>query len=327
MSADPKIPDLTVMARRVLQIEADAILSLIPRIGRQLADACDICLNCRGRVVVIGMGKSGHIGGKIAATLASTGTPAFFVHPGEASHGDMGMITADDVVLALSNSGATPEIEALLPVIKRQQIPLIAMTGQPVSRLGQAADVMLDISVAEEACPLNLAPTASTTAALAMGDALAIVLLERRGFKVEDFARTHPGGTLGRRLLIRVGDIMRTGAEVPSVHADTNVRDGLVEMTRKSLGITAVVDDQDVLLGVFTDGDLRRTLDQRTDVHTATMRAVMTPGGKRVHPEDRAMAAVDLLETHKITALVVVDDAERLVGALNIHDLFRAGVM
>ena len=327
MSADPTIPDLTALARQVLQVEADAILSLIPRIGVDLSDACEICLNCRGRVVVIGMGKSGHIGGKIAATLASTGTPAFFVHPGEASHGDMGMITGDDVVLALSNSGVTPEIEALLPVIKRQQIPLIAMTGKPGSRLARAADVMLDISVAEEACPLNLAPTASTTAALAMGDALAIVLLERRGFKAEDFARTHPGGTLGRRLLIRVGDIMRTGAEIPSVHVDTSVGEGLLEMTRKSLGITAIVDDGNRVLGVFTDGDLRRTLDQRTDVHAVTMRAVMTPGGKRVHPEDRAMAAVELLETHMITALIVVDEEQRLVGALNIHDLFRAGVM
>jgi len=318
------------IARRVLEIEADAIRALIPRLGEALLDACQLCIDAlqnQGRIVVIGMGKSGHIGSKIAATLASTGSPAFFVHPGEASHGDMGMITRQDIVLAISNSGETQEIAALLPVIKRLGLPLITMTGQPDSTFARAATVNLDISVAEEACPLNLAPTASTTAALAMGDALAIVLLERRGFQEEDFAHFHPGGKLGRRLLVRVEDVMHTGEEIPRVSAHTSISAGLVEMSRKNLGLTAVVAEDDRLLGVFTDGDLRRALDRRLDIHEATMGEVMTAGGKSVKPSQLAVEAVRLLEAHGITALVVVDDHDRLVGALNVHDLFRAGVM
>ena len=322
--------DPLITARRVLEIESDAIRALIPRLGAELLEACRICIEAQrgnARIVVIGLGKSGHVGSKIAATLASTGSPAFFVHAGEAGHGDMGMITGQDVILAISNSGETQEIAFLLPRIKRLGLPLIAMTGNPRSTLARAASVNLDISVAEEACPLNLAPTASTTAALAMGDALAIVLLEQRGFKEEDFANFHPGGVLGRRLLVRVQDIMHEGDGIPSVTPDTSVSEGLLEMSRKNLGMTAVVGDDGRLRGVFTDGDLRRTLDRRIDVHATPIGEVMTPGGKTVHRDDLAAKAVRLMEDHGITALLVLDDEEKLIGALNIHDVFRAGVV
>jgi arabinose-5-phosphate isomerase len=274
---------------------------------------------------VTGMGKSGHIGGKIAATLASTGTPAFFVHPGEASHGDVGMITRDDAVLALSNSGETAEILTILPVIKRLGVPLIAFTGNSDSALARIATVHLDIGVPAEACPLNLAPTASTTAALAVGDALAVALLKARGFTEEDFARSHPAGALGRRLLY-VKDVMRTGTQIPTVRVDTTLAEGLLEVTSKGLGMTAIVDDSMHVLGVFTDGDLRRALDRAADLRATRMDQVMTSGPKSVLPSTLAAEAVHLMETHRITSLIVLDDESKLVGALNVHDLLRAGV-
>ena len=330
MSATTNAVDPLITARRVLEIESDAIRALIPRLGGELPAACEICIEAQrnqARIVVIGLGKSGHVGSKIAATLASTGSPAFFVHAGEAGHGDMGMITGQDVILAISNSGETQEIAFLLPRIKRLGLPLIAMTGNPRSTLARAASVNLDISVAEEACPLNLAPTASTTAALAMGDALAIVLLEQRGFREEDFANFHPGGVLGRRLLVRVRDIMHEGGDIPSVTPETPVSDGLLEMSRANLGITAVVDGGGKLCGVFTDGDLRRMLDRRIDIHDTPIGEVMTPGGKTIRQDDLAAQAVRLMEDHGITALLVLDEEKKLVGALNIHDVFRAGVV
>lgn len=319
--------DVRSLARRVLEIEARAVSALAGRIDESFARACALILACEGRVVVTGMGKSGHVGGKVAATLASTGTPAFFVHPGEASHGDLGMITRADLVVAVSNSGETAEIITILPLLKRLGVPLITLTGAPRSTLGQAASVALDVGVAEEACPLNLAPTASTTAALAMGDALAVALLESRGFTREDFALAHPGGTLGRRLLLRVADVMNSGAAVPRVGPDAPLSEGLLEMTRKSLGMTAVVDPAGHLLGVFTDGDLRRAVDRAVDIHHTPMRAVMTTDCKTIGPGALAAEAVRLMEQFKITALLVVDEHEVVVGALNVHNLFRAGVM
>lgn len=317
----------TDQARRVLEIEARAIQDLIPRLDSAFAQACELCLACAGRVVVTGMGKSGHVAGKIASTLASTGTPAFFVHPGEASHGDVGMITPKDLVIAVSNSGETAEIITILPLLKRLGVELITLTGKSDSTLAETATVNLDIGVDEEACPLNLSPTASTTAALAMGDALAVALLESRGFTREDFARSHPGGTLGRRLLLLVGDLMHTGEEVPKVSADTLLANGLIEMTAKGLGVTAIVDANGKLEGIYTDGDLRRSLDAAVDVHATTMREVMTKNPKTVRPKLLAAEAVRLLEQHQITSLIVVDDETTVVGALNVHDLFRAGVM
>jgi arabinose-5-phosphate isomerase len=284
-------------------------------------------LACSGRIVVLGMGKSGHIGGKIAATLASTGSPAFFVHPGEASHGDLGMIIAKDVVLALSNSGETEEILTILPLIKRLGVPLIALTGNPTSTLAKGATVHIDVSVRQEACPLGLAPTSSTTATLVMGDALAISLLEARGFTAEDFARSHPGGRLGRRLLLLIGDIMHSGAAIPQVNADAKVSEALLEMTRKGLGMTAIVDADRHIVGIFTDGDLRRALDHGIDVHTTGIAEVMTRGGKTVHAEQLAAEALQVMQNHKINALLVVDAQQRVVGALNMHDLLRAGVV
>jgi arabinose-5-phosphate isomerase len=319
--------DYRARARRVLAIEAAAITDLGPRLDASFDRACELCLGCQGRVVVTGMGKSGHIAGKIAATLASTGTPAFFVHPGEASHGDLGMITPQDLVIAISNSGETDELITILPLLKRLGVPLITLTGAPRSTLGGASTVVLDIGVREEACPLNLAPTASTTAALAMGDALAVALLESRGFTAEDFARAHPGGSLGRRLLLRVEDLMHQGDAIPRVSPDTPLAGGLVEMSRKGLGMTAVVDAAGRLAGIFTDGDLRRALDRTVDIHATPMSAVMTARCRTIGPQALAAEAVRLLEQHKINALVVVDDDGRLVGALNIHDLLRAGVM
>jgi arabinose-5-phosphate isomerase len=318
---------LVELGRQALGIEIEGLRAQLPRLGGEFARACRICLMCRGRIVVMGMGKSGHIGGKIAATLASTGTPAFFVHAGEASHGDVGMITRDDVLLALSNSGETEEILTIVPVIKRLGVPLIALTGNAQSALARVASVHLDIGVPAEACPLNLAPTASTTAALAVGDALAVTLLKARGFTEEDFARSHPAGTLGRRLLLHVSDVMRTGAKVPKVAPDTPLADGLMEVTRKGLGMTGIVDEADHVLGVFTDGDLRRALDRAADLRRTRMDEVMTRQAKTVHADTLAAEAVLLMETHRITSLLVVDADDKLVGALNVHDLLRAGVV
>jgi len=325
MNADFTDAGLIELGRQALSVEIDGLRAQLPRLGMDFARACRICLNCRGRVVVTGMGKSGHIGGKIAATLASTGTPSFFVHPGEASHGDVGMITRDDAVLALSNSGETAEILTILPVIKRLGVPLIAFTGNSESALARIATVHLDISVPAEACPLNLAPTASTTAALGVGDALAVALLKARGFTEEDFARSHPAGALGRRLLF-VKDVMRTGTHIPRVRADTMLAEGLLEVTSKGLGMTAIVDDAMHVLGVFTDGDLRRALDRAADLHSTRMDQVMTVGPKFVQPSMLAAEAVHLMDTHRITSLIVLDDDRKIVGALNVHDLLRAGV-
>jgi arabinose-5-phosphate isomerase len=320
---------LIARGRRVLATEAAAVAALEHRLDAAFARACTVLLACRGKVVVTGMGKSGHIGSKIAATLASTGTPAFFLHPAEAIHGDLGMLTAGDVVVALSNSGETAELLTILPVIKRLDIPLVAVTGGGDSTLARYATVTLDVSVAEEACPLNLAPTASTTATLAMGDALAIAVLEARGFTEEDFARSHPGGTLGRRLLLHVEDVMRKGDDLPRVGPATPLAAGLLEMTRKGLGMTTVVDAADRVLGIFTDGDLRRALDRQVDIHGTRMADVMTTECKVAEPRMLAAEAVHLMETYRITSLPVVvpEDGRRLVGALNVHDLLRAGVM
>ena len=325
MNPDYTDEGLVELGRQALNVEIEGLRAQLPRLGTDFARACRICLNCRGRIVVTGMGKSGHIGGKIAATLASTGTPSFFVHPGEASHGDVGMITRDDAVLALSNSGETAEILTILPVIKRLGVPLIAFTGNSDSALARVATVHLDISVPAEACPLNLAPTASTTAALGVGDALAVALLKARGFTEEDFARSHPAGALGRRLLY-VKDVMRTGPQLPMVRVDTTLAEGLLEVTSKGLGMTAIVDDSMRVLGVFTDGDLRRALDRAADLRATRMDQVMTLHPKSVGPTTLAAEAVHLMETHRITSLIVLDEGRKLVGALNVHDLLRAGV-
>jgi arabinose-5-phosphate isomerase len=319
--------DLLALAKEVLDIESGAVDQLKSRLDGSFVEACRLCLETAGRVVVTGMGKSGHIGGKIAATLASTGTPSFFMHPAEASHGDLGMITESDTLLAVSYSGETEEVITILPLVKRMGAKLISMTGKPGSTLANAADVHLDVSVSKEACPLDLAPTASTTATLAMGDALAVALLESRGFTEEDFALSHPSGSLGKRLLLRVGDIMHTGEKVPAVGGEVSLRDGLVEMSQKGLGMTAIVDSDGRLLGIFTDGDLRRALDEVENVHETNMSEVMHPDCITVRPHTMAAQAVHDLEENKITALLVTDDDNVLVGALNIHDLFRAGVM
>lgn len=320
------VDDFIQRGRDVLDIEAQAVQNLRARIGSEFGRACELLLRCRGRVVVTGMGKSGHVAGKLAATLASTGTPAFFVHPGEASHGDLGMITGQDAVLALSNSGETDELLTILPLIKRLGVPLIALTGRPESTLARTADVHIDVSVDKEACPLNLAPTASTTAALAMGDALAVALLESRGFTQEDFARSHPGGSLGRRLLLTVADLMHSGDALPRVTPDTLLGEALVEMSRKGLGMTAVVDDGRVC-GVYTDGDLRRTLDKRVDVHSTPIREVMTANPKTAPAEMLAGEALGLMERSRINGILVVDAERHLIGALNMHDLLRAGIV
>ena len=311
----------------VLETECAAVDALKSRVDDDFVRACHFMLECEGRVVVIGMGKSGHVGGKIAATLASTGTPAFFVHPGEASHGDLGMITSKDVVLALSNSGETDEILTILPIIKRLHVPLISLTGNPNSTLARAASVNIHVGVQKEACPLDLAPTASTTAALAMGDALAVALLETRGFTEEDFARSHPGGALGRRLLLLIDDLMHSGDSAPRVTADTPLSDALVEMTRKGLGMTVVVDGNDHLLGVFTDGDLRRAIDRRLDVHSTVVGDVMTTDCQAARPGMLAAEALRIMDDMKINALPVINDRQELLGALNMHDLLRAGVV
>jgi arabinose-5-phosphate isomerase len=319
--------NLLNMGRRVLEIERDGLDGLAQRIDADFVRACELMIACSGRIVVTGMGKSGHVGGKIAATLASTGTPAFFVHPGEASHGDLGMITRQDVVLAISYSGETAEIVTILPLIKRMGAPLIAMTGKPGSTMAKLADVHLNVSVAQEACPMNLAPTASTTATLAMGDALAVALLDARGFTAEDFAMSHPGGTLGRKLLLKIDDLMHKGERIPKVAPGTPMTVALLEMTHKGLGMTAIVDAQDHIVGVYTDGDLRRSLEAQIDLRTATIDQVMHRGGRRARPEWLAAEAVRLMEQHKITALLVVDADDRLCGVIHMHDLLRAGVV
>ncbi len=318
---------LCQLGLEVIRLEARAVARLAERIDDNFARACQLMLQCRGRVVVTGMGKSGHICGKIAATLASTGTPAFFVHPGEASHGDLGMITPQDVVLALSNSGETSELVFIIPLIKRLGVPLIAMTGRPDSTLARQATVHIDVSVSQEACPLGLAPTASTTAALAMGDALAVALLEARGFTKDDFARSHPAGSLGRRLLLKIDDVMHTGPDVPAVPENATLSEALLEMTAKKLGMTAVVNHERRVCGIFTDGDLRRLFERgNCDVHTTPVREVMTADCTTVSTGILAAEAVKLMEDKKINALLVTDEDGRLVGALNMHDLLRAGV-
>ncbi len=330
MSFDPATFDpaqALALAHTTFEIEAAAVLGLKSRVGPEFARAVQLVLHCRGRVVVMGMGKSGHIGRKIAATLASTGTPAMFVHPAEASHGDLGMITAVDVLLAVSNSGEVEELTAILPVIKRQGVPLLAMTGRSQSTLARHADIVLDTSVEKEACPLNLAPTASTTAQLAMGDALAVALLDARGFREEDFARSHPGGALGRKLLTHVSDVMRTGDAVPAVGRQTGFTELMREMSNKGLGASAVVDDSRRVIGIFTDGDLRRLVEKGVDLRARTAEEVMHPGPRTLRSSALAVEAVTLMEQYRITSVLVVDDQDVLCGALNSNDLLRAKVI
>jgi len=319
---------IKTLAQAVLNNEADAVKNLAQRIDDAFYHACEIMLECKGRIVVMGIGKSGHIGGKVAATLASTGTPAFFVHPAEASHGDMGMITSSDVVLAFSNSGETEEIKTLLPLIKRLGVPLIALTGNTKSTLAQTADSHIDVSIEKEACPLGLAPTTSATAALAMADALAISILEQRGFTEDDFALSHPGGALGKRLLLRINDIMHSGDNTPRTLYTATLNEALVEMSKKGLGMTAVVDEQDNLLGVFTDGDLRRLLDHgQIDTHQVKIADVMIKGCKSTRADTLAAETLAMMQKFKINSLPVVDETNKLVGAMNMHDLLRNGVM
>jgi arabinose-5-phosphate isomerase len=329
----PEIPETSQteqfcrLGTTVLNIEGNAVLALTSRIDEKFADACRYLLQCPGRVVVIGMGKSGHIANKIAATLASTGTPAFFVHPGEASHGDLGMITGQDVVLALSNSGETTEILTILPLIKRLSVPCISLTGNPRSTLAKTATVNIDVSVSEEACPLGLAPTSSTTAALAMGDALAIALLQARGFTRDDFALAHPGGSLGQRLLLRINDIMHINERVPRVSVLTRVSDALLEMTQKGLGMTAVLDEDGKITGIFTDGDLRRTLHRKLDIHNTQISHVMTTDCKTIKSDLLVAEALNIMEAFKITALLVTDDDNRPIGVVHMHDILKTGIV
>lgn len=327
MSRNLHDQDLKALAVAVIKSEMQAISELEKRINNNFVQACQLMLNCQGRVVVIGMGKSGHIAGKIAATLASTGTPAFFVHPAEASHGDLGMITQKDVVLALSNSGETGEILAILPIIKRLDVAFIAMTGNPESSLAKFSTVHIDVSVEQEACPLGLSPTSSTTAALVMGDAMAVSLLETKGFTRDDFALSHPGGSLGKRLLLMVSDIMHSGAEVPSNTEDALVGDALLEMTEKKLGMTAVVDQANQVVGVFTDGDLRRMLEKNLDIHITTISEVMTKNCTVINSNILAAEAMKIMQQKKINALLIVDEDNSLIGALNMHDLVQAGIV
>lgn len=321
---DSKLRELGIA---VVQVETQAIARLEEQINENFIAACKLLFNCKGRVVVTGMGKSGHIGGKIAATLASTGTPAFFVHPGEASHGDLGMITPADVVIALSNSGETTEVLTILPIIKRLGVPLIAITGNPDSTLGNLATVWLNVSVEQEACPLGLAPTSSTTAALVMGDALAVSLLEARGFTRDDFAMSHPGGSLGKRLLLRVSDIMHVGSELPLVPESALISHALLEMTEKKLGMTAVVEANNKVIGIFTDGDLRRMLGRNLDINMTPITEVMTLHCTVIAPDILAAEALQIMEQKKINALIVVDQHQCAIGALNMHDLLIAGIV
>lgn len=315
------------LAQQVIAIEKQTIDELEQYIDDDFAEVCQRMLDCKGRVIVIGMGKSGHIGGKIAATLASTGTPAFFVHPGEASHGDLGMITPDDIVLTISNSGGTGEVLAIIPVIKRIGAGLVAMTGNPESTLAKLADLHICIKVSQEACPLGLAPTSSTTATLVMGDAIAVALLHARGFTADDFALSHPGGSLGRRLLLRLADIMHSGERLPKVQRDALVKDALVEVSRKGLGMTSIVDQQNQLVGLFTDGDLRRILDNKTDIHQASIETVMTAKPIVASPNMLAAEALKIMQEKKINGLIIVDDNNSPIGAMNMHDLLNAGVL
>ena len=319
--------DFKRLGLAVIDTEIESVSALKSRIDDSFVQACELMLGCEGRIVVTGMGKSGHIAGKIAATLASTGSPAFFVHPGEASHGDLGMITPKDVVLALSNSGNTAEILTIVPIIKRLGVPLISMTGSPNSPLATEATINLDVSVENEACPLGLAPTSSTTVALVMGDALAVALLDARGFTEEDFALSHPGGSLGRRLLLHVSDIMHTGDDIPRVAPDVSISEALLEMSSKGMGMTAIVDPGNRVLGIYTDGDLRRTLDGKIDLQHTRIEQVMTENCKTVDSRDLAAEVLKLMEDHKINGALVTDENNGLIGALNMHDLLRAGVM
>ena len=318
--------DFKSIGKKVLDIESIAIAKLKDQLNNNFNIACQLCLDCSGKIIVMGIGKSGHIADKLAATLASTGTPSFFVHPGEASHGDLGMISKSDVVMALSNSGKTEEIVNLLPILKNMGIKIIAMTGDDNSTIATASDVHIDVGVEEEACPMNLSPTASTTAALAMGDAIAVALLEKRGFSVEDFAKSHPGGSIGKKLLLLVQDIMHTEELIPVVFQDDKLARGLIEMSEKALGMTTVINKKKALVGIFTDGDLRRILEANVDIQTTLMREVMTENCITVKPNLLAVKAVEIIQENKITSLVVVEE-NKIVGALNIHDLFRAGVM
>ena len=319
--------DFLASARRTIELERDAVNDLLTYLDPDFEKACKLALACKGRVIVTGMGKSGHIGNKIAATLASTGTPSFFVHPGEASHGDLGMITRADVVIALSNSGETNEVLAILPLIKRMKAPLISITGNPESTLSRSADANLNVTIRQEACPLGLAPTSSTTATLVIGDALAIALLEARGFSAEDFAFSHPGGSLGRRLLLKVSDIMHSGDDIPVVSDSTMLREALMEVTHKRLGMTTVVNEQGILQGIFTDGDLRRTLDHDVNMKATRITEVMTTQCTTVSREILAAEALQIMQDKKINALIVLDEERRPVGALNMHDMLKAGVI
>ena len=318
--------DFQHVGKQVLQTEREGLAQLDQYINQDFTHACEAILSCIGKVVVMGMGKSGHIGRKIAATLASTGTPAFFVHPGEASHGDLGMVTSHDIVLAISNSGESHEIQALIPVLKRQKVKLICMTNNPESSMGKASDIHLCVKVPQEACPLGLAPTTSTTATLVMGDALAVALLQARGFTAEDFALSHPGGALGRKLLLRVSDIMHTGSELPHVSRDASLRDALLEITRKNLGLTVICDDLMKIEGIFTDGDLRRIFDLGVDLNNAKIADVMTSGGIRISPNALAVDALNLMQARHITSLLVAD-GDQLIGVVHMHDMLRAGVV
>ncbi|MBB5188137.1 MULTISPECIES: KpsF/GutQ family sugar-phosphate isomerase [Zhongshania] len=321
-----KSTSYTSSALRVIRMERDAVAILADRIDESFSQACDILMGCKGRVVVTGMGKSGHIGNKIAATLASTGTPAFFVHPGEASHGDLGMITAGDVVIALSNSGTTGELITILPLLKLLAVPVIALTGNPNSELATTADVHLNVGVAEEACPLNLAPTSSTTVTLVMGDALAIALLEARGFTANDFALSHPGGALGRRLILKIDSIMHTGDSIPKISLGSALSGALLEMSSKTLGMTTVVDQAGVLAGIFTDGDLRRAIDRGIDIHKCPIDDIMTRNCRTIKPGTMAAEALRIMEDNKITVLVAVNEDGQPVGVIHTHDLLKAGV-
>jgi arabinose-5-phosphate isomerase len=323
----PDSGSLIQSAKKVIEIELDAVSALTPRIDHIFANACKAMLACEGRVIVSGMGKSGHIAKKIAATLASTGTPSFFVHPGEASHGDLGMITPKDVVIGISNSGNTAELVTILPLIKRLGVPLIAMTGDASSALAMSSDYFLDISVKQEACPLGLAPTSSTTATLVMGDALAIALLEAKGFSAEDFAFSHPGGSLGRRLLLKVADIMHSGIDIPSVPETATLAEALLEMTQKGLGMTAIISADNQVSGIFTDGDLRRALKEEINVHKTPIKDVMTAHCKTISADILAAEALAIMDSKKINGLLVVDGDNKILGALNMHDLLKAGVI
>jgi len=315
------------MAREVLEIEAKAISDLIGSLDQRFVQAVDTILNCRGRVVVSGIGKSGHIARKIASTLASTGTPAFFVHPAEASHGDLGMVARDDVFIALSNSGESEELLAIIPLLKRQGAKLVAMTGNPQSALAREADVHLYAGAKKEACPLNLAPTASTTAALALGDALALALMQAKGFTRDEFAASHPGGTLGRKLLTHVRDVMRTGENAPRVAQTATAMVGMLEISRGRMGMTTVLDERGRVTGIFTDGDLRRSLEKGVDLRSVPITEIMTRGPRTIGPDKLAVEAVQIMERYKVNQLVVVDEDQKLLGALNMHDLFRAKVI